>query len=418
MKEGTAITKLVMIVLAAGLAVYFAVYLWQGLANPFSTTYAYAYTVNDSMEADGFLVRDEQVLSGRTGIVEVVPGEGEKVGAGQTVAVVYRDSQALERNDQIRELELEIELLQYAMTQTEETVSVAELEGDVIQALVELRGDTAAGDFTQLEDQILELKQAVLKRDYTYGEGVDSEQLTQLVEQLRSLRSQSAQDTSRVYADQAGTFSALVDGYEGLLTPEGVLSMTPSQLHSLESQSVQGDDQAIGKMILSSQWYFVTALAADQAQLLSVGDTVTVRFTGDFSQDVEMTVESVSLEEGGEQTVVLSSNRYLSSTTLLRQQTVEIIFAQYEGLRVPKSAVHILTQSSQDAETGQVTQTTRTGVYAVVNGRAEFKEVETLAEGTEFYVVRPVDEGRTTLRAGDEVIVRGRDLYDGMILQS
>ena len=247
---------------------------------------------------------------------------------------------------------------------------------------------------------------------------MDSEQLTQLVEQLRSLRSQSAQDTSRVYADQAGTFSALVDGYEGLLTPEGVLSMTPSQLHSLESQSVQGDDQAIGKMILSSQWYFVTALAADQAQLLSVGDTVTVRFTGDFSQDVEMTVESVSLEEGGEQTVVLSSNRYLSSTTLLRQQTVEIIFAQYEGLRVPKSAVHILTQSSQDAETGQVTQTTRTGVYAVVNGRAEFKEVETLAEGTEFYVVRPVDEGRTTLRAGDEVIVRGRDLYDGMILQS
>ena len=406
-----------MVVLAAGLAVYFGVYLWQGLTDPFSTTYAYEYTVNDSMEADGFLVREEQVLPGRAGIVEVAPGEGEKVAAGETVAVVYRDSQALERNDQIRELELEIELLQYAMTQTGETVSAAELEGDVIQALVELRGDTAAGDFTQLEDQILQLKQAVLKRDYTYGEGVDREQLNQLTSQLRALRSQSAQDTSRVFAQSSGTFSALVDGYEELLTPGGVLAMTPSQLHSLEDRDVERDGQAMGKLILSSRWYFAAALPAEQAQRLGEGDTVTVRFSGDFSQDVEMTVESVSEEEGGEQAVVLSTTRFLSSTTLLRRQTVEIIFQQYQGLRVPKSAVHILTDTRQDEETGQSVQTTRAGVYAVVSGRAEFKEVETVAEGSEFYVVRPLGEGRAALRAGDEVIARGRDLYDGMIVE-
>ena len=58
-----------------------------------------------------------------------------------------------------------------------------------------------------------------------------------------------------------------------------------------------------------------------------------------------------------------------------------------------------------------------TGVFAVVNGRAEFKRVEVLVDGAQFYVVRPLGNDRTVLRAGDEVITRARDLYDGKIVR-
>lgn len=408
MKEGTTITKLVMFFMAACLAAYFAVYVWRGMTDPVTTAVAYAYTVNDSVETDGLLVREERVLGAYAGIADVIPGEGERVGAGQTVAVIYRDSQALDRKDEIQALTMEAELLQYATTQSDVTAGTAELEDDVIRAAVALRAGTAAGDFGRLEDQVLDLKRAVLRRDYTYGQGVDTSRLAQLNSQLRALQNQSARDTSRVRADQAGTYSALVDGWEQLLTPDYAAGLTPSALEELLDRHVTADSAALGKLITSNRWCLVAALPQTQAQRLSTGGTVAVRYTGDFEKDVDMRVESVGEPEDGRCVVLLSTDRYLSSTTLLRQQTVEVIFTRDEGLRVPKEAVHILSNTSGD---GSVT-----GVYAVVNGRAEFKRVEVLAEGSQFYVVRPLDEGKTVLRAGDEIVVRGHDIYDGKVV--
>lgn len=406
-----------MLVLAAGLAVYFGVSLWRGMTDPLVTAVAYTYTVNDSVETDGLLVREEQVLPGRSGIADVVPGEGERVGKGQTVAVLYRDSQALERKDRIQALALEAELLQYATTQTDQSVGTAELDDDVVRAAVALRADAASGDFGQLEDRVLDVKRAVLRRDYVYGQGTEDTRLAQLSSELRALQSQSAQDTSRVRADQAGTYSAQVDGYETLLTPAAAAELTPAGLDELMDRSVQGDESALGKLITSSRWYFVTALDQETVDRLTLNGTVTVRFTGDFEQDVEMRVDRKGTVADGRAVVLLSSDRYLASTTLLRQQTVELIFDRDEGLRVPKAAVRILTETVTDQETGQTKTVSTTGVYVVVNRQAEFKEVTVMAEGSQFYVVRPVSSSKTMLRAGDQVIVRGRDLHDGKVVQ-
>ncbi|MFQ7854451.1 MAG: hypothetical protein ACLRIS_04240 [Flavonifractor plautii] len=43
---------------------------------------SYAYTVDDSLEATGFLVREESVLASPGGIVDLLPEE-EKVSAGR-----------------------------------------------------------------------------------------------------------------------------------------------------------------------------------------------------------------------------------------------------------------------------------------------------------------------------------------------
>lgn len=417
MKEGTTITKLVMFLMAVCLAVYFTVYLFRGMTDPLTTAVAYAYTVNDSVEAEALLVRQEQVLPAGVGIADVVPGEGERVGAGQTVAVLYRDSQALERKEQIQQLTLEAELLQYATTQTDSGSGSAELENDVVRAAVALRSDSAAGDFDRLEDQVLDLKRAVLKRDYTYGQGVDTSRLTEISRQLRTLNSQSARDTSRVRAQVEGTFSALVDGYESVLDPNSAARLTPSELDALLARGVRTDESALGKIITANRWYLVANLPKGAADRLHLGEDAVVRFTGDFSRDVDMRVESVSDPQADRCTVLLSSDRYLSSTTLLRRQTVEVIFASSQGLRVPKDAVHILTEMVTDKETGEQTRISTTGVYALVNGQAEFKTVQTMAEGTQFYVVNPLDTGKRVLRAGDQVIVRAHDLHDGKVVQ-
>ncbi|MBQ3557311.1 MAG: hypothetical protein IJA11_05910 [Oscillospiraceae bacterium] len=415
MKEGTTITKLVMLFLVACLAAYFGVYIVQGLTDDVTTAVAYTYTVNDSVETDGLLVRQEEVLPGYSGIVNVMPGEGERVGAGQTVAVIYRDGDALAREDEIQALTMEAELLQYAMSQPTMTGGAGQLEDQVFRAAVDLRTSTAAGEFGRLEDQVLELKRSVLRRDYTYGQSADDGRLGQLNDRLRQLRSRSAMDTSRVLAEQAGVYSALVDGYEGRITPEGALVLTASMLDDLLEQEMPVPENSLGKLITANRWYAVVALPEARAEKLARGRTLLVGFSGDFERIIEMRIDHISKAEDGRCAVTLSTDRFLSETTLLRTQTLEIIFDRQEGLRVPKAAVHILMKETED-DAGNLVQTTTTGVYAVVNGQAEFKKVEVLAEGRQFYVVRPLDEGKTVLRAGDQVIVRAKGLHDGKVL--
>ena len=415
MKGESAISRLVMLLVAATLTVYCGVSVWRGMTDPLTTAVAYGYTVNDSVETDALLVRREQVLSGQTGIVDVVPGEGERVGAGQTVATVYRDSAALERKDRIRSLSMEVELLEYATTRGDNGTGSGELEQEVVRCAALLRSDTAAGDFGRLEDRVLDLKRAVLHRDYVYGQGVEAGRLAALNGELSALRSRSEQETTRLYAGQSGVYSAQVDGFETLIDPQSVFKLTSDELEGLLEQEPVVGGEPIGKLITSNRWGLVLALSATRAEKLVPGHELAVRFTGDFEKDVPMRIDSVSKPEGDKCVVVLTTDRYLSSTTLLRRQTVEVIFRQDEGIRVPKESVHILTETATD-ESGKQTETRRTGVYAVINNRAEFKNVQVLAQGSQFYVVKPLDEGKMALRAGDEIVVRGKNIRHGSVV--
>ena len=420
MKQGKSFTTFVIIALAVVLAVYLGFYALRAFQDPYGTTLVYLYTVNDSVEADGVIVRREQVLPAQSGIVEITRAEGERVGVGQEVALVYQNSQAQSNQEQLDALELEIDLLEYAISQSGGVDSAARLDEDILQALVDLRAACALGDYADLEEQVLEIKSDVLKRGYTYGDGLTSADLSAQLQDLRNQRSamqqQSAFTTGRVTAPQSGTFSNLVDGYESLLTPESVFQLTPSSLAEL-IDNPPAADSALGKLITSSRWYFAASLPGEAADRLSQGGVATLRFTGEFSRDVAVTVEQIGPAEGGQTLVVFSSDRYLSQITLLRHQTAELIFESWSGLRIPTAALRLLQEEQTDEETGQVTQTTRLGVYALVAGRVTFKEVEVLTEGEDYYVVRPVGTGRDALRAGEEIITRGLDLQDGQLLE-
>ena len=420
MKQGNALIRFVIFVMTAALVCYLGVYVWQGIVDPFTTTFAYAFTASDGVEASGWLVREEQVFPAQTGIVDVTRGEGEKVGAGQSVALVHRDSQALALQEQMNTLAGEISVLDFALGQGEAGASTARLDEDILQALVQLRGASAAGDYTQLERQVLTVKSRVLKRDYTYGQGLDLGDLTrrrqELVEQYQSLRGQSGRSTSYVTASQPGTFSALVDGYEYILTPDSVFDLTPSQLDALSARQ-QNTEGTPGKLVTSGRWYLVAALPRDAARRVAQERNMTVAFSGDLNLDVSMKVEQVGPEEDGRCAVVLSSTRYLAKTILLREQQVELVFRYYSGLRVPKTALRMQTKTVTDQSTQEETEVSTLGLYTVTNGQAEFKAVEILSEGPDHYVVRSAGQGGRALRPGDEVIVRATNLFDGKLLQ-
>lgn len=419
MKQGKPLITFVILAMAAVVCLYFAYYTFNALNEPYRTTQVYAYTAHDSVTAEGLVVRETLLLPAQNGILEVTRAEGEKVGKGQQVALVYQNTQAQASQAQIEELEMEIELLEYVTGRENSVDSAARLDEDILQAVVDLRSSYARGDYTQLRDQVMGVKSSVLKRGYTYGEGLASGDLTarlrQLKEELAVLTRQSALATTRVSAPVPGVFSGLVDGYESRLTPETVYQLTPTSLQELINSPAGEDSGAMGKLITSDTWYFAANLPKSAAARLEEGDTATLRFTGELNRDVDMNVDRIGPTEGERTLVVFSSNRYLTLTTLLRHQTVELIFESWSGLRIPKEALHLIQPAPEEG--ASAAGENRLVVYALANGRSEQRGVEIVHEGENYYVVRPVGSGRKVLRDGDTIITAATGLQDGLLLE-
>ena len=420
MKQGKPVITVAIAAIAVALVIYFGFYVAKVFSEPYTTALAYTYTSNDSAEAVGILVRQETVLPAQTGIVDVTRSEGEKVGVGQSVAQVYRDSQAQTNQADLEALADQIQLLEYS-SDGGGVDSAAKLDENILQAVTALHAASGVGDYNQLEDQARTLKSTVLKRGYVYGNGLGSEELTQKLNDLKSqyaaLKQQTSSSTSSVRAPQSGVFSTLVDGYETAVTPQTVFQLTPASLSALLAGQGKETGGGMGKLITSTRWYFAAALPVSVAERLKEGSTATLRFSGDFDQDIDMRVDQVGQAEGDKSVVVFSTDRYLSQTTLLRQQTAELIFNSWSGLRIPKQALRMEKSTYTDKETGQEVQNNRLGVYALLGGRAELKTVEVVTEGDDYYVVRSTTDESDALRAGDEVIVRATELYDGQLLE-
>ncbi len=420
MKQGKPVITVAIAAIAVALVIYFGFYVAKVFSEPYTTALAYTYTSNDSAEAVGILVRQETVLPAQTGIVDVTRSEGEKVGVGQSVAQVYRDSQAQNNQADLEALADQIQLLEYS-SDGGGVDSAAKLDENILQAVTALHAASGVGDYNQLEDQARTLKSTVLKRGYVYGNGLGAEELSQKLNDLKSqyaaLKQQTSSSTSTIRAPQSGVFSTLVDGYETAVTPQTVFQLTPSSLSALLAGQGKEAGGGMGKLITSTRWYFAAALPVSVAERLKEGSTATLRFSGDFDQDIDMRVDQVSEAEGDKSVVVFSTDRFLSQTTLLRQQTAELIFNSWSGLRIPKQALRMEKSTYTDKETGQEVQNNRLGVYALLGGRAEFKTVEVVTEGDDYYVVRSTTDESDALRAGDEVIVRATELYNGQLLE-
>lgn len=416
MKQGQLLNRIVMLLLFAAVMVYLGVTAWQAFTEKMVTSMCYSYTLNETQEATGFLVREEHVLEAGAGLADVLPAEGEKVGVGEAVAYLYKDAAALERKQELRALALEQEQLIYTLTRTDALADNAQLTQDIMKELGELRASVAGRSFTSLEDEVMNLKSLVYKRDYTYDSGGDLTALQaraqSLGEEIERLKSAAAADTTAVWTDRSGVFSGLVDGYESLLTPALLDALSPSELDKLSRAAPEAPQNAVGKLVTSSRWYFVCALPEEDAKRLTEGFTVTVRFSRDWAGEVEMEVERVSAPEHGRVTVVFSTTRSLSETTLLRRQTVDIIFSTVSGVRVQKNALY---QNEEGVW----------GVYAVIGAQAEFKPVNIVGDDGDYYLVQPVipatdlnkNEAKRALRPGDEIIISAEGLFDGKVVR-
>ena len=409
----------------AAVLLYFIGSIAGYLLDPLTTAVAYTYRSEDSITVSGYLVRDEGVLADNDGLVYITREEGERVSKGRSVAVVYHSQEALQQAEELEDLRIQLEQLEYAQSVASGSQEVLKLDSSIMDGIYAIRQSMTDERYTDAEKEAASLRTLILKRDYTYsGEGDIEGQIEALTSQIRSLSSAAQSGSSAITVSRGGYYSSLVDGYETVLTPQSLESMTPSLLRSIQPDATL--TSSVGKMIYGNTWYYVTAIPTNTAALLSQGDSVSLRFVSGLEQDVPMTVDRVGKDEYGQTIVVLRADQYISITTLLRDQNAQIILKSYDGIRVPQESLRVWKRTVEQ-EDGTETTESLVGVYCRIGVEAWFKPVNVIYQGEDYYLVEAdptaMGEGMSekqtelyTLRAGDEVVVTAKDLYNGKVI--
>ena len=402
--KGDAFLRVIVILLVAAVAGYLLISLLPG-SDPSYTTYKAVHYEVGGLTTSGFVVRSEQTVSGGAGRVVVrTREEGERVAKGASVASVFRNESARKRQDRIDKLEDELAQLEETYSFANSGMDVTSLDSDILRLMSQVTASSFRGKRDVASGAAANLKVTVLRRYLT----ADDTQLlwnriTDTRQQLNELYAEAKAEAGSIDAPQAGYFSASVDGYEAVLTPEFLETATVAQFAAARPDS-EAAKSAVCKLVTSPKWFYVTELYPAAISGLKVGARIEVSFVYDFNQSVEMQVYRISPSQEGRCLLILSSEDYIQTAVSTRRQSATLMQEEVSGLLVPKTAIY-----ADDDGTSFV--------YVLEGIKARKKTVRILRDLGEQFLVELNQASTRNLWPDDEIILTKEEMFDGKVME-
>ncbi|MBQ8849284.1 MAG: hypothetical protein IJ011_02995 [Clostridia bacterium] len=372
------------------------------------STYAAGITTErTALSYNGYLFRDEQLLtSSNTGVVDYKVADGTKVSEGQQVAVVYSESRS--KQNRISDLDGQIRILEESiegMSENTDIVAVRAQNSDTYDAIVKLLAASETGGLSyQAEKLLVGMNRASAISGS--GESDANETLEALYAERERIFSESG-DGEICETPSNGYFFSGADGCEEYFTMSALKDLTVGSFAELVAyaESAETPEDAYGRLTDSSEWGIVLPIGASDKKYFTAGNTYSALFSENNQTSIPLYLERV-IEEGSEVVLlVFSCDRQPENFSFNRCQSVSLTLSTVSGIYVPKSVV--------------VKDDGNKGVYILRGSVVHFRYIEVIYEGSDYYLVAANaehTEDRTYLRSNDMIILNGKNLFDGRVL--
>ncbi|MDR0951942.1 MAG: hypothetical protein LBM18_03365 [Oscillospiraceae bacterium] len=411
MKRTNFVTNLISILLFVAVLAYIGFYVVGQLRDELRTAPVVQVVLEDTVPLSGLVVRSEQLLESSQSFVSVSVRDGQLVAAGETLAVAYSGESALARARLLQEKLLQQQYISSVLSEQVSGEDARAREGQIKSAVTALAAASARGQAQELPRAAMELSSLIITGALTASQ----ETLDALTREIESLSAQSEADIVPITAPQSGLFFSSADGYENL-TPESVMTLSPEALRTLLGAPRSAPEDVLGKLASPLEWYYAALVPFETAQRLEVGGSVNLAFARYRQQSMKAMVVSINYHADNECAVVFRCTVAAADLLYARLSNAELVFDTTSGLRVPKEAVFEETIEEENAETGETASTVRHFVYTATGLQAEKKYIEIVWEGEDFCLAA-VQPEPGSLREGNDIILGGDELYDGMLLR-
>lgn len=416
--------KIGTIALSLLLLAYVGYQVYKSTFTGVKTETAELYHVADTIATTGFAIREETVVTSDLGsAIKFSNQEGEKVAKGGTIAQVYAKMEDVSAQEEIELLNNEIAQLEdlskkgnsYEMNQED-------IDSKITEQFILTMDAIHNGNLATFHSTRNTLLDVLNERQVATGVMTDFSQRIQTLKQQREqLQASHSTAIGTVLAPVSGYFIQQVDGYEGAFDVSALSSITVADLQNIETKKQQAPSNAICKISSGHEWYIACIVSASDVLKLEKGTTVNLVLPSVSTSTLPVTVKEINQADKTADAVVVFQCDVLDSDLIsVRNTQVEIQTKQYSGIKISRSAVRMETLSREiKDEDGNVTGTEEKevqGVYILYGEEIQFREIVPLYTGDQFVIcdANPSDSfSGNVLQLYDEVVVAGKDLYDG-----
>lgn len=407
--------------------IYVAYLLLSSHFNMYPTENAVRATVTDTINANGFILRDEVIINNDTkGILSYSCASGDAVNANGEIAKVYSNETDAVRNTQADNLEKDVKTLE-AIQKNSATgaLNIDIINNNIKNSITSYLHDTNKNEINSCFTDSDNLLSAINQRQLYTGKVTNfNKKINELKAEAEKLRSSAGENTDTILAPNAGYFTEFCDGYENAFPYKKISEMRLSDLKNIKKGSTPANNA--GKIIANVNWYVACEVSLDEASRLNIWDNaVTIMFREATTEAVPARIYRISKDtKSGKALVVLRCDYMDNGLLEARQEPIEIGMGTYTGLRVSKRAVHddYVTKTTTD-DNGKAHKEKKKvqGVYVLYGSEVQFKQIS-IIYADEDYVVCDTEPDPSLLYNGetislyDKVIVKGDDLYDGKVI--
>ena len=394
-------------------------------SNNIVTETAYKTTAYEDIKTSALVVRDEEyITSGTEGIMVYQAADGDKVTVDGVLAQVYSNEEDVVNMQKIEELTEKIEYLETLNSfSTSVNVGIDTVNSQINEKLVNVMKAVNTKTFDYIGDVTEDLMSAIYRKQIITGEQKNfTEAIEELTAQKQALEAQSPTPIGSVKTPDSGYFVSSVDGYENAVSVDNIDEISYSQLKEIKPEQID-ENAYIGKVIKGVGWYLLCPISYDDSVNISHNSTeVKVKLPYAIGTDIPAKVRYVK-QFADEDVVmlVLECNYMNDALSKIRNESVEIIINEYEGLKIPKSAIHddYLERENED---GTVTKEKVQGVYVNYGNELIFRQISILYSGDTYVICdeNPKPENLVdgkTIALYDQVVVEGSDLFNGKLIE-
>ncbi len=359
-------------------------------------------TINEDIVFEGIVIRDEQVITyNGGGVLAYKYADGSKVSVNNTIAEVFSSEEAIAARNRIAAIDEQIEQLERAQNPgTANYVDPETLLTGIESGYNELMDCIGEKDYSSLAKIKSDLTLSTNLYNMITGTEADyNDGIRQLKALKNSLKNSASAPDDVIKAQKTGYFVSYADGYEGMLSTENADKLTESDINKVLEGTARPPENAIGKMF--DNYSCKIAGVVDRDARISEDAELSLMLNS--SKNVyHCIVESVKLcgEYEDKMLVVLDCDRLDQSLVESRTLSAKLIFDEYQGIKVPRSAIRFRGDDK--------------GVYVILGKDISFKKINVIYEGDD-YVLSENTSDEEYLLLYDQIlleVVSNKDVSD------
>lgn len=404
-----------------------------------STEIAMYGTVSDTLQARGFVIRDETVITDSySGVLSYRVADGTRVFNNGVIADVYASEDDAAAWNKINRLDREIASLEELSKPADFfSANPSTISTQIYSALGDIFSEIRSNNFSKISTLKENLQTNLNRKQLVTGEeSADDYQarVQELEDEKAAVTATAGAAISQITAPAAGYFISSTDGFENVIDTSEIESITPNQVRDLlNREQGTGLGSSVGKICSDFKWYVMCVFSdSDMTKFEDVTEVnLDIPFASTETIPAKVLVKNRDAATGD--TAVVFECTYMDSDIAsVRNEMIQVNVHTYSGVLVNEKALRFVDierpvtdeegNELYDTDGSPITETVKNvkGVY-VQNGRQlDFVQVFT-EKSVNGYVICKTELSQeeqnalvtdSTIRLYDKVVVEGTNLYD------